>query len=217
MPIEGIIFDFGGVIMRTEDRQPRMKLAQRLGVSVEALEKLVFASSSAKKAEMGYIGAHQHWQTIAKILQAPEEEIPAIRQQFFAGDRMDWALLENIQSQRKKYRTALLSNAFDDLRMELTGELPAASAYHISKTDQFLDFFDEVIISAEVGFAKPDRRIYQYAADRLHVPIEKCVFIDDFSLNIEGAHRAGMKAIHFLNLEQVHRDLDTILSHNHSK
>ena len=38
MPIKGIIFDFGGVIMRTKDRKPRLNLAQKFGVSIEDLE-----------------------------------------------------------------------------------------------------------------------------------------------------------------------------------
>jgi len=113
MTIEGIIFDFGGVIMRTMDRNPRSMLAKKFNVSVDAIEKLVFSSASAKMAELGKISACQHWQNVAQALGETEEEIPNIRQQFFAGDRMDWELLEYIQSLRKHYCVALLSNAFD--------------------------------------------------------------------------------------------------------
>lgn len=216
MPIRGIIYDFGGVIMRTENRTPRSDLAQKLGVAVEELEKLVFASRTAKQAELGKISAHQHWQAVAQALNAPENQISTIRQQFFAGDRLDWELLNKIKERRIEYHIALLSNAFDDLRTELTGASHIHSAYHISSADHILDFFDEVIISAEVGFAKPDPRIYQCAATRLGVSVAECVFIDDFPTNIEGASRAGMNAIRFLNPLQAHQDLETILNANHA-
>lgn len=216
MPIKGIIFDFGGVIMRTKDRKPRLNLAQKFGVSIEDLELLVFSSRTAKKAEIGSISAYQHWQEIARVLYSPEKDIPVIRQEFFAGDRIDWELLTNIQSKRGEYRTALLSNAFDDLRAELTGDSPPPSAYHISKTDHILDIFDDVIISAEVGFAKPDHRIYQYSAERLDLPIAECVFVDDFLPNVEGALSAGMNAIRFLNPGQARQDLEAILNTNYS-
>jgi len=216
MPIKGILFDFGGVIMRTEDRKPRLELAQKQGVSIEDLERLVFSSQTAKKAEVGSISAYQHWQAVAQAICSPEEKIPAIREQFFAGDRIDWEVLKNIRERRAYYHTALLSNAFDDLRAELTGDSPPPSAYHISKTDHLLEFFDEVIISAEVGFAKPDSPIYQLAADRLGLPVSECVFIDDFPPNVEGARSAGMHAIRFLNPEQACEELNILLYNNHS-
>ncbi len=202
MPIKGIVFDFGGVILRTEDRQPRMSLAEKQGVSIEALEHLVFSSQSAKMAEVGSISAFRHWQEVARTLQVSEEEIPTLRQQFFAGDRMNWDLVAYIRSLRRDYRTALLSNAFDDLREELSG------AWRIP------DAFDEVIISAEEGFAKPDRRIFQCVADRLRVTIDECALIDDFPPNVEGARLAGMKAIRFINTDQARFDLETILNGN---
>ncbi len=217
MTIKGIIFDFGGVIMRTEDRTPRLSLARQHNLSIEAIEQMVFSSETAKMAEVGSISAFQHWQGVARGLKVSDEKIPAIRQQFFAGDRIDRDLLAYILSLRGKYRTALLSNAFDDLRGELIGNSPAPSAYHISPTDHLLDIFDEVIISAEVGFAKPDRRIYQYAADRLRIPMDGCVFVDDFPPNVEGARLAGMNGVRFMKPEQAREDLEAILNTNHSK
>lgn len=217
MTIEGIIFDFGGVIMRTMDRYPRLMLAKKYNINIDAIENLVFSSASAKLAELGKISAFRHWQNVAQALGVSEEEIPNIRQQFFAGDRMDWDLLEYIQSLRKHYRVALLSNAFDDLRAELTGESYSISAYLISASDHFTDYFDEIIISAEIGFAKPDHRIFEYTAFRLNIPINKNIFIDDFPLNVEGAHLAGMQAIHFENSAQMKQDLQVMLNNKHSE
>jgi len=51
---------------------------------------------------------------------------------------------------------------------------------------------DAVIISAEVGFEKPDARIFKIAEERLGVPASEVLFIGDHVENdIAGAARAG--------------------------
>jgi putative hydrolase of the HAD superfamily len=109
-----------------------------------------------------------------------------MRRDFFAGDALNEALLAQIQRLREAgYRTGLLSNFADDAR-QLWREVYS-----------FIDFFDGVVISCEVGMMKPDPRVYPLAAESLGVRPEEAVFIDDFIENVEGARRAGMQAIHF--------------------
>ncbi|UOQ92698.1 HAD family hydrolase [Halobacillus shinanisalinarum] len=58
------------------------------------------------------------------------------------------------------------------------------------------DFLDVILISEQEQMKKPDRRIFQKAAEQLQVPIESCLFVDDHVKNdVEGALAAGMKAI----------------------
>ena len=64
--------------------------------------------------------------------------------------------------------------------------------------------FDDVISSAVVGMAKPDHRIYRLAAERLKLPVEECLFIDDAERNVEAAREVGMSAVHF----RVHKGDD---------
>ena len=59
------------------------------------------------------------------------------------------------------------------------------------------DLFDEVVVSADVGIAKPEPRIYAIAAQRLGLPAADCVFVDDLEPNVDAARAAGMHAIHF--------------------
>ncbi len=59
MPIRAVIFDFGGVLMRTEDQSPRQELAARLGVTREQLYYHIFDSPSARQATLGEISAGQ--------------------------------------------------------------------------------------------------------------------------------------------------------------
>lgn len=56
--------------------------------------------------------------------------------------------------------------------------------------------FDPIVISQEVGAAKPDVRIFQEAARRAGTPCEKCVMIGDLlHTDIRGARASGMQAV----------------------
>lgn len=56
--------------------------------------------------------------------------------------------------------------------------------------------FDEIIYSAELGCHKPDRRIFDYAAEKLGVANEDCLFVgDDPDADVTGALNAGMEAV----------------------
>ena len=52
-----------------------------------------------------------------------------------------------------------------------------------------------ILVSAEVGMAKPRPEIFQLAASRLGVPPEACVFVDDWDQNVDAARAVGMQAV----------------------
>jgi FMN phosphatase YigB (HAD superfamily) len=54
---------------------------------------------------------------------------------------------------------------------------------------------DDIVVSAEVGVAKPAARIFQLAAERLGVAPAACVFVDDWDQNVEAAREVGMRAV----------------------
>jgi putative hydrolase of the HAD superfamily len=70
--------------------------------------------------------------------------------------------------------------------------------------------FDDLIFSAEVGFAKPDRRIFDRALDRLRVQPAEAIFIDDVQGNVEAAQAIGMAGIRFVSTEQTIKDIERI-------
>lgn len=66
----------------------------------------------------------------------------------------------------------------------------------VIKQSRIYEYFDQVILSYEVGLQKPDISIYKKAADLLGVAIDECVFVGDGGSNeLVGARDAGMKAI----------------------
>ena len=61
------------------------------------------------------------------------------------------------------------------------------------------EFFDDTLISADVGLIKPQPEIYRLACEKFHVCPEECLFIDDMPANAEGAFCTGMHAFVFHN------------------
>lgn len=198
MTIKAVFFDLGGVIARTEFQAPRQKLADRLGMDYDDLNKIVFDSESGYLASIGQISSEQHWISVVSRLKRPDSELRAIRDEFFAGDIVDRTLVEYIRSLRGKYKTGLISNAWNDLRDFIVRE-------------KFDDAFDKMIISAEVGVMKPDARIFQIALEQVGVSPNETIFVDDFYVNIEGCEKVGIKGIHFRDAESTLRQLKELL------
>jgi len=198
MNIRAVFFDLGGVILRTEYQAPRQHLAERLGMEYDDLVKIVFDSDSGIKATMGEINSDQHWDSVMKRLKRPASELDSIREEFFAGDILDRTLLDYLRSLRGKYKTGLISNAWGDLRDYIVRE-------------KFDDAFDRMIISAEVGVAKPEPKIFKIALEQFGVRPNQAVFVDDFLINIEGCEKVGMKGIHFKDSESALRQLKALL------
>jgi epoxide hydrolase-like predicted phosphatase len=199
MSIRAVFFDLGGVILRTEYQAPRQQLADRLGMDYEDLVKIVFDSDTGYRATLGEISSEEHWASIMKRLKRPVSELPSIREDFFAGDILDRTLVDYIRSLRGKYKTGLISNAWGDLRDYIVRE-------------KFDDAFDKMIISAEVGAAKPEAKIFHIALEQFGVSPNEAVLVDDFLVNIEGCEKAGIKGIHFKDSASALRQLRELLS-----
>ena len=198
MSIRAVFFDLGGVLLRTEFQAPRQQLAERLGIEYDDLVKIVFDSDSGIKATMGEISSDEHWDSVMKRLKRPASELGSIRDEFFAGDILDRTLLDYLRSLRGKYKTGLISNAWGYLRDFIVRE-------------KFDDAFDKMIISSEVGAAKPEPKIFQIALEQFGVKPNEAVFVDDFLINIEGCEKVGIKGIHFKDSESTLRQLKKLL------
>jgi putative hydrolase of the HAD superfamily len=60
----------------------------------------------------------------------------------------------------------------------------------------FRGLFDSTVFSCSVGVSKPDRRIYELAAEELGVAPADCLFVGDGANDeLPGAERAGMRAV----------------------
>ena len=73
------------------------------------------------------------------------------------------------------------------------------------------ELFEVVVDSAFVGCRKPDREIYDILLERLGVPTDGCLFVDDVEVNCEAARELGMTAVHFRDNEQATAEIRAAL------
>lgn len=183
--IKAIIFDIGGVLIRTEDRRPRAALEERLGLAPGEAEYLVLNSERGRQAQLGAVTATQHWVWVQQHFGLTAAELRDFRAAFWGGDQVDQELLALIRSLRLRYQTAIISNAMDDLNET------------VLRLDPNGDLFDVVVGSAYERVMKPDPAIFYRTLERLGRQPAEAIFIDDSAANIAGAQAVGLATIHF--------------------
>ena len=77
----------------------------------------------------------------------------------------------------------------------------AETFYRVRERYEFLTWFEELVISGEVGLVKPDPAIFELLLQRVGRPVQDCLFIDDNLPNIETARSMGFQTVHFKSPE----------------
>lgn len=187
MAIKAIIFDCFGVLII-----PAQGLLMR-----DFPDKLSEIKDLSLRSDYGYITSQEYNQLAAELTSLTLEQFQArywnrVRNQ----PTFDW--MSDLKN-TNKFKIGLLSNI---------------STWRI---DEFISpaerkqLFDAVVLSGEEGVTKPSAEIFEIIANRLGVDVSECVMIDDLLENVEGADRAGMKAILFGDTSQAQADLAALL------
>ena len=92
-----------------------------------------------------------------------------------------------LQMLKEKYRLGIISN----YSAELSDYLKECGLY---------SYFDAVVISAEVGYEKPDPRIYKYFLEKMSCDAADCLYVGDHPFDVMGAKRAGMGMVWLNNI-----------------
>ena len=71
--------------------------------------------------------------------------------------------------------------------------------------------FELVVDSAFVGCRKPDREIYDIVLERLGLPAQACLFVDDVDVNVDAAREIGFATVHFRDNEQAIPEIRRLL------
>ena len=101
-----------------------------------------------------------------------------------AGIMIDGAidLLERLE---KEYHLCLITNGIANIQRE-----------RIRRTDT-ARFFRKIFISQEIGYAKPDKRFFDYVLTSLGTDKESCIVIgDSLTSDIQGALNAGIESVY---------------------
>jgi 2-haloacid dehalogenase len=73
----------------------------------------------------------------------------------------------------------------------------------------FLEWFESILVSADVGLIKPDPAIFRLLLERIgRIPAE-CIYIDDNPKNVASAAALGFDAIAFARAAQLRDELES--------
>lgn len=203
--LRGLLVDYGGVLtnpltetvgawLRADGVDPRRfadLMREWMGSGAE--------HNAVHDLETGRISAAEFERLLAAELAAEDGTLPpyeGMLTRMFAGFRPDEDMLAVVRRARSGgIRTGLLSNSwgFDYPR------------------EGWPELFDAVVISGEVGLRKPDPEIYALAANRLGLPAESIVFVDDLAPNIRAATAAGMVGVLHSEVDQTVAELERLL------
>ncbi|GGO28024.1 hypothetical protein GCM10010116_56190 [Microbispora rosea subsp. aerata] len=196
-PYDAVLCDFDGVI-RFYDQSELTELERSVGLPEGTTMKTVLVPEVGGPAMLGQITVEQWVEEAEAALarQVARDQARALVTAFVkAPSRVDDDVLDLLRRAQAHVPVVLVTNA----TLSLEDDLAWLGLTH---------FADEVVSSARVGVVKPDPRIYEIAAERAGVPLERCLFVDDRAENVEAAKALGMTAVLFTGVA----DLETALA-----
>ena len=172
-----IVFDAMGVVFKVGDDTGRLLIPM--------LKELVPALSARQiydiyiEASLGSISAFDFWQKLGLGEDYPEIQ-NAYLDQYLTLDELFKPVAKEMT---EHYRLAMLSNDLSEW------------SNHLRKRHGLNEFFDEVIISADVRCRKPSEQMYRMLLQRTGAHPDDCIFIDDSIENLEAAAKLGINTI----------------------
>lgn len=198
--IKNLIFDFGKVLVDYDF----FHTISRYFASAEDLERFATLFTS-----------------IDFLNQCDKEEIPFEE------------IIHQAQKQHPEFEYQL-QKFYDEYVQFVTGEVPGmrdlltrlraegyklygltnwcSKVHEVMKQWEILNMLDGVVISSDEKLIKPDVAIFHRLCEKFGLKAEECLFTDDKAINVEGAQKAGMQGIVFLNAAQYEKDLRGIVA-----
>ena len=187
--IEAVIFDFGGVLGLPQDPARAAAMASLCGLSMEELVPIY--QRDRLELDRGTLSTAEYWgRILATSGVAPSAELIA---RIEREDALGWTRVNHVmvrwsgELRAAGYRTAILSN------------MPVDKLSFMRESGRFewITKFDPAIFSCDYSLVKPEPALYRLCLDRLRVAPERCLFLDDVPVNVEGARACAINALHF--------------------
>jgi putative hydrolase of the HAD superfamily len=197
MNVRAVIFDYGMVLTSAPDATAYGEMLHITGLSREQFEPLYWADRHAY--DEGKLSGITFWK---KFVADARLTLPAGSiEELNRLDALHWTT-ENPRMvawqaalKRAGIKTAILSNMGDNVHESLL------------RSFKWVNNFDHCTWSYQLGIAKPDPQIYTYTLEKLGAKAEETLFLDDRQVNIDAAHKLGLVALLFSDVEQLKVDL----------
>lgn len=129
-----------------------------------------------------------------------EVEFHDLGDRFFEALHPNEGMIDLIREVRRNgTRTALLTNNVREWEPQWRSMLPVD------------ELFETVVDSAFVGCRKPEPGIYELTLERVGLPPEACLFVDDMEINCRAAEDLGIRSVHFRETAQARAEIHGLL------
>lgn len=196
--MKGLLVDFGGVLT-TNVFESFRAFCEGEGLDPEAFIALFRerpeARAALREVETGRIAEDEFSARIGAMLGLADSG--RLIDRLFARMTADGEMVAAVRRAKSAgIRTGLISNSLGEGRYDRS---------------TFPELFDGVVISGEEGVHKPQPEIYLLGAERVGLPPQECVFVDDLRENCSGAEAVGMTAVLHRGAESTIAELERLL------
>ncbi len=195
MALRAVVFDYGIVLTGPPDAEAWANMLRITGLPQERFEPLFWKDRAAY--DEGKLTGIGFWHKL--LLEAG---LPLDRAEELNGwDARLWTV-ENpemvawqLKLKQRGMLTAILSNMGDAVLASVEREF------------DWIQRFDVLVWSFQLGIAKPDAAIYRYTLDKLGTLPEETLFIDDKLPNVEAARALDIQAVEYSSVERLREEL----------
>jgi len=200
LALRGLLVDFGGVLT-SNIFESFQAFCEAEGLTPDRVRDAFRSDEEGRQLlfdlELGKLENADFERRFAEHLGLAPERADGLIDRLFGGMRPDRDMeMAVVMAKRQGIRTGLISNSWGAGRYEL---------------DRFPELFDGWVISGEEGIRKPDPAIYALGAERIGLPPEEIVFVDDLRGNLKPAREMGMATVHHVRAEETIRQLEELL------
>ena len=192
--LDGIIFDYGGVLAHAQTDQDHARMAKLAGLTPEHFSERYWAERD--DYDQGLITNADYWTAIVASngsAVATEQQIEDLTEydsmSWMRFDPPMWDWIAQLKSAGK--RVAMLSNMPMDLGQALR-----------TRSDK-LDIFHHVTLSYELHVVKRSPEIYDEWLEGIGTAPGRTLFLDDRAENVQGAELLGIRAMQFTSRDET--------------
>jgi len=206
--IAAILWDFGGV-MTTSPFEAFNVLEESIGAPKDFIRSINATnpeSNAWAQFESNQVSFDEFDQMFAEESEARGHRIPGREVIARLSGDLRPRMVEVLEICKANFKVACITNNVK------AGEGPgmSRSADKAAAVAEVMALFDLVVESSVEGIRKPNPDIYRLTCERLDVPTQHAVFLDDLGINLKPAKALGMRTIKVLNEQQAIEDLAAI-------
>lgn len=193
--LKTILCDLGNVLLFFSHERMCRQIGELFGRTGDEIRQALFSSTLLREFETGRLGEPQFQQRLETLYgrQVKEADLRRAGSDIFTVNESLERVLDDQKS--RGVRLVLLSNTSH------------AHIQWVRQNYRVLDRFDELVLSYESGFVKPEDGIFLAALQAIHCRPEECLYLDDIREFVAKGETFGLRGHVFTTTERFSDEL----------